>query len=150
MKQETIKKRLEEIIFNENIDNPYININVAAQWIYDNFTPKIKPQVEWIEEWTELFPKDKKSNGHLIYNKPKDCVSKMQTFVKDNPNYTKELIFAATEAYLHEREEEDWAYTRTASNFIHHRVNGGLLATWCEKLINEKKEKPKQIQTFFI
>jgi hypothetical protein len=151
MNKEKIKQKLEEILFNQNIDNPYININVAVDWIADNFTPKAKPKVAWIEEWTELFPKDVMSNGQPIYSTPKDCVNKMQKFLKDNPEYEKELIFAATKVYLLKQRQKDWEFTRTASNFINHQQKGSLLASWCEACLgNRKPTEVEEIKPFFI
>lgn len=73
---------------------------------------------DWIDEWVALYPKNIYWNGHPLRTPAKYCVNKMQKLCKNNPNYTKDIIFAATKLYLKEREAKNWEYTKQATYFI--------------------------------
>ncbi len=91
--------------------------------------------ISWIDEWVTLYPKDIEFNGRLLRSTVKDCVNKMQKFVKDNPNYTKDVIFAATKRYLAEQESRNWAYTKQSTYFISKLGEPSVLANYCEKIL---------------
>lgn len=96
----------------------------------------------WIEDWCALYPADAEFNGRKLRSKPKDCINKMVKFCKDNPLYTKSIIFAATQLYLNEQEAKDWAYTKQATYFISKMGQPSLLEEYCEKV--KDAEKPVQ------
>lgn len=106
----------------------------------------------WIEDWCSLYPADAEFNGRKLRSKPKDCLNKMIKFCKDNPNYTKSIIFAATTLYLEEQEEKDWAYTKQATYFISKIGQPSLLEEYCEKIADNQTvtitEKIPQTQGF--
>lgn len=94
---------------------------------------------DFIEEWVLLYPENVKFNNYLLRSKAKDCVNKMIKLCKDNPHYTKELIFAATKKYLAEQKQRNWAYTKQATYFISKIGQPSLLAQYCDELISGKQ-----------
>ena len=108
---------------------------------------------EWIEEWLQLWP-DISPNGYNLRSAPKYCITKMQKFVKDNPTYTKSIIFAATTQYLRERAAEmrNYAYTKQAVYFIAKMGEPSLLAEYC--LRETKKSSatagPAEVSSAFV
>lgn len=108
----------------------------------------MKPQ-DWIEEWLELWPADKEFNGYKFKSKAKDCVNKMVKFCKDNPAYTKEVIFAATQMYLKQQEQKNWEYTKQATYFISKLGEPSVLEAFCIKIINGQKPIETTIIDFY-
>lgn len=88
----------------------------------------------WLQSWLDLFPAEVEFAGYKIKSKAKDCLTKMQKFVKDNPLFTKDVIFAATNKYLDEQKAKDWAYTKQATYFISKQGQPSLLEAYCDKL----------------
>lgn len=99
---------------------------------------------EWIEEWNEIFPIDAKWNGNKLRTDIKYCVNKMQKFCKDNPQYTKDIIFAATKMYVKEKEKVNWEYARQSTYFISKIGFTSLLEEYCQKIIKPEKEQSTQ------
>lgn len=99
----------------------------------------------WIETWLLLYPPDIKYGRESLRSKPQDCVSKMQKFVKTYPQYTKDVIFAATNMYLQERARENWAYTKYARYFIDKQGAPSLLAKYCEDVIQGNTPKAHEL-----
>lgn len=100
----------------------------------------------WIEDWVNLFPEEAEFNGYKIKSKSKDCLKKMLKFVKDNPIYTKDIIFAATKQYIEEKRLVNWEYMKQSTYFISKIGQPSLLEQYCEKIINNVK--PKEIYNF--
>ena len=90
----------------------------------------------WIEDWHKIFPPDEyvATDGYLR-GKSKDCVKKMQKFCKDNPTYTKDIIFAATRMYVVSMKPRNFAYTKRPIFFIHKQTEGSMLGAYCEKVL---------------
>lgn len=101
----------------------------------------------WIEQWIIIFPPDNyvPTEGY-IRGKGKDCVKKMQKFCKDNPTYTKDIIFAATRMYIISKKSANFAYTRRPVYFIHKQTEGSMLEAYCEKIL--ANEKPFEIPEY--
>lgn len=99
---------------------------------------------EFIEEWILLYPKDAEFRGNKLRSKSKDCINKMLKFCKLNPTITKDVIFAATNMYLDERERENWAYTRQATYFISKVGHSSLLEIYCDKILAKQQEAKHQ------
>ena len=95
---------------------------------------------DWIEDWVELFPRGVKSGNHYVRSHKTDCQSKMEKFIK-RYNYDQVTIMKATENYLERFRTRNWKYVMMASNFIHHRDKGSMLASECAN-IGEESELP--------
>ena len=104
----------------------------------------------WIENWCALYPADAEFNGRRLRSKPKDCLNKMIKFCKDNPLYTKNIIFAATQLYLQEQEAKDWQYTKQATYFISKMGQPSLLEEYCEKVKQDNKPQDPAIYAWGI
>lgn len=103
---------------------------------------------EWVEEWCLLYPQDIKWNGNYIRAKPNEVINKLVKFCKTFPHYTKNIIFAATNAYLKQQKERNWEYTKRAVYFIGKQGEPSLLEQYCEdeyKLLYMDEETKKAI-----
>jgi hypothetical protein len=103
---------------------------------------KIKKEedLEWLEEWRDLF-KDKKPGG--AGNK-QGCYKKMKVFLKENPDVTKEEIFAAAEAYFESL--DSLKYMQQADYFISKGTGQNVssrLSQWVE-YVKEEGTQQKQ------
>lgn len=93
-----------------------LGLEVLNQFEDDNKTPIIKKETiieDWMEDWRDLFSTKKKGAGGSKQN----CYKKMEIFLKQNPEITKEEIFRATEAYLDSL--DNIKYLQQADYFIH-------------------------------
>lgn len=105
----------------------------------------------WIKDWIKIFPEGKHNNRYLRSNS-KECCEKMKSFI-NNYNFEKDVIFEATQAYISNQEQspDGHTYTRNSSNFISKSVTRAKedkvsdLATWCEIILNNKKEGKESI-----
>lgn len=123
-----------------------------AQWVYDTFVgKKDRANVsDWIAEWSNLWPRGIKSGTRAIRPHPKDVLSKMQLFVKTY-GYDKDTVFKATIAYLNDRMDNDFEFTKRAIYFIDKQGEGSLLAEWCDNIMNSDYESPYvERQSYFI
>lgn len=97
---------------------------------------KIKKEedLDWLEEWRDLF-KDKKPGG--AGNK-QGCYKKMKVFLNENPDVTKEEIFAAAEAYFDSL--DNLKYMQQADYFISKGTGQNVssrLSQWVEYVKEE-------------
>lgn len=81
----------------------------------------------WIEEYRTVFGKGKKGD-------PKACLSKMDIFLKENPQYDKDIIIEAAKLYV---SETDPRYLQQADYFISKKLGDGVLTSrlrqFCER-----------------
>lgn len=103
----------------------------------------------WIKDWLKLWP-TKRADGTLIRSGSGVCKNKMNIFVKNNPEFTKEVIYAATRLYLEGEAERGWQYTNAASNFISKQeaprsiVRDSKLEAYCNLVLSgEETNKTK-------
>lgn len=130
-----------------NDDLPVFNTTdeIVDEWIAttkqvkSSKSDKIEKEVSnWIDAWVNLFPVGVKNQaGKLLRMDKKSCLNKMIQFVKDYPEYSRELIFEATESYLDIRAEDDYKYARAAIYFIGKRNEGSDLASTCDAILLE-------------
>lgn len=104
-----------------------------------------EPVVNWIEEWVELYPEDAEFNGRLLRSKVENCVTKMQKFCVKYPQYTKDVIFAATKMYIEAQRQKGFEYTKQSTYFIGKLGEPSVLQEYCERVINNKPVK-KEIE----
>lgn len=103
---------------------------------------KIKKEedLDWLEEWRDLF-KDKKPGGS---GNKQGCYKKMKVFLKENPDVTKEEIFAAAEAYFDSL--DNLKYMQQADYFISKGTGQNVssrLSQWVE-YVKEQGIQQKQ------
>ena len=92
----------------------------------------------WIDDWRDLWPKGVKTMGRLVRGDKQGCLKKMQTFLKDYPEFTKEEIFDATKVYVFDRQRDGFKAMSCADYFI---VKNGisLLAAHLEDVEGREK-----------
>ena len=101
----------------------------------------------WLDEWLELWPKEIQNGGMAIKSPAKYCVNKIIKFCKDYPQYTKDVIFAATKRYLQERKAENYTFTKRATYFINKLGEESVLEAYCQKILhNEPKQQEKNFE----
>lgn len=99
---------------------------------------------EWIDEWYELFPKGVRSGGYLVRSGKKGCLTKMKAFVKENPEYDKEIIMKATRDYLAHSRLKNYAFIQLAHYYIS-KNKTSVLASGCEMIVNSDDKDSHQI-----
>lgn len=96
---------------------------------------------QWIDEWFDLFPKGVKSGGYYTVRCDKQgCIKKLKNFIKNYPEFDKQIILQATKNYVNEAALQGYAYMKTAPYFIE-KSGVSLLAGFCEALINNEDNK---------
>lgn len=104
---------------------------------------------KWIKSWVEIYPEDAMFNNRKLRSDAEYCIKKMQKFCKDNPQYTKEIIFAATKQYMTEQQYKDFAYTKQAVYFISKQGEPSLLKEYCQRIIlGEVKSQPPVVYLY--
>lgn len=93
----------------------------------------VKNDLDWVEEWYNLFPKGVRSGGYLVRDGKSSCVKKMTKFMKDNPEISKDKIISATKNYINIYKMKNYEYMKLASYFIEKDGISTLLAE-CENL----------------
>lgn len=93
----------------------------------------------WIEDYRKLFPKGVRSGGYPVRGSKKGCLLKMERFVKDNPQYTKDMIMNVTAEYVDRKRRQSYQHMKLADYFID-KDGVSMLAAECE-------EKMSDIQT---
>jgi len=147
----TIDRGLIDILFDRKIlrsvsINSYSIDNLRIN--EENFLKllKIEPVSSWMEKWFNLWPKGIKSGGYYVKTDSHGCKTKLIKFIKNNPQYTKDIIMEATERYLFTKSLDGYDYTSLAPNFI--EKNGvSMLAGECENVLNNiSTPKPEIVQ----
>lgn len=87
----------------------------------------------WIDTWREIFPVGVKSMGYAVRGDRTGCIKKMRAFLKQYPDFDKELIFNATKIYVDAKRKEKWSYMQLAHYFIE-KDGISNLAALCEDL----------------
>ena len=92
---------------------------------------KVKPEIEWIDEYRNLFPVGIRSGGFPVRGDRKGCIKKMKAFLELYPEYTKEIILKVTKNYVEMKKLEGYAYMQLAHFFIN-KEGISSLASECE------------------
>jgi hypothetical protein len=92
----------------------------------------------WMKEWLLLWPTEVLSNGYRVSGNTLQCVSNMNRFLINFPEYTKEDVTEATKRYLTQRESDNWKYVKKNAKFINDS-EGSTLEAECQALKENKK-----------
>jgi hypothetical protein len=104
----------------------------------------------YLECW-ELFPKGIKTGGYPVRSDKKEFSSKFQRFEKTYPEFNRELIKQAFEAYINDFKKRNYDYMTLAGYFIFKKDGKdekSLLATICQYLIDNKDKDVGRTGTF--
>lgn len=102
---------------------------------------------ENIKKYNELFPKGKKEGSSISFRtNPKELYDKFKWFFTEYPEYTWEMVIAATEKYIKIFEEScDFTYMQTSKYFIKkddkNRVSTSTLSTHCYNMVEGNDEE---------
>ena len=94
---------------------------------------------EFVDKFRDEFPSGIISGGQYIRSSKKDCSKKLAKFVKDYPQYTREMILEATKAYIKRCSLQGYKYMKLATYFIS-KDDVSTLASECEALSNNKNK----------
>ena len=89
----------------------------------------------WIEEYRQIFPTGAKEGKWPFRGSKQGCIGKMNTFLKDNPDVTKEQVLETTRSYV-KSFRGNYSHITLAHYFIN-KNNISML----EGLINSGAEK---------
>ena len=115
-------------------NNMQITVKFIEHFIEKAFVSKVgKEKVEdWIDEWYELWPKGVKSGGSVLVRSDKNgCLNKMKKFVKQNPDFNKDIIIRATKDYINHLRMSNFAFIQAAHYYIF-KNDISNLASACE------------------
>jgi len=94
-----------------------------------------------IKNYIETFPKMKLPNGKQARVSAKNLEKPMMWFFENN-NYTWEIVFKATKAYVDEYRRVNYKFMRTSQYFLRKQENGSgfnsELSNYCEMIINNE------------
>lgn len=107
---------------------------VATSVLGENF-------IEKINEYRELFPKERLPSGELARQNVQELKDKFIWFFKTYTNYDWDLVLDATDYYIYSKEKDNYMYMATSSYFIQKtdnrtKVSKSLLADYCQILID--------------
>lgn len=124
---------LEYLITQSTGEDKYFIINLETTEKFNIFVP---PKVEsWIDEWYNLWPSGIKSGGYYVRCDKNNCKTKLDKFLKSNPEYNKEIIIEATRNYIIDSEKAGYKYMKMAPYFIE-KNGSSALAGYCEAIMN--------------
>lgn len=100
----------------------FSGLKITNKYIQD-FTkvvivPKVSPVSEWIDIFFNLFPKGIKSGGFYVRSDKQGCIKKMESFMKQYPEYTKGIIITATKKYVDGMKNNNYNFCKMAPYFI--------------------------------
>lgn len=133
------------------------NINTANTEKVINPISKSEQINDWIDEYRYKWVKNNKMLKNSAMGNKQTCITKMADFVKEFPQYSKEIILQATDRYINDymtQYRSDFTYLITAPYFIkRERTPDGKLLTnipmrledYCELIINETKDTNSNI-----
>jgi hypothetical protein len=98
-----------------------------------------KESLDWIDEYYNLFPKGVRTAGYFVRVDKKSCEKKLIKFIKDNPEYNKEIILNATNRYITDMKSRGYSYMQTAPYFIE-KNSTSTLAGYCENELNKNNK----------
>lgn len=90
---------------------------------------------EWMDEWYSLFPRGIKNGAYPIKGDRKGCLKKLKSFVKDYPEFSKDVIMKATKEYINKSKLNNYVFMQQAHYFIS-KNNISTLASYCELVEN--------------
>lgn len=106
-----------------NFDTDTVN----PVFVANTFKPT---QLDWIDEWREIFPKGKKQ-GSLPLRGDRMAIRKKMTKFMKTYDFTTEEIINATKQYIREQERDNFNYTKVA-HYLIEKDGVSTLASICE------------------
>lgn len=126
-----IERKEEEVIFTKKAEDLLVNVT-------DKLVAKTNNVDDWIDEYRSLFPKGIKTGGYPVRGDRNACIKKMQIFMKNNPEYDKDIILEATQKYINRKELDGYNYIQISHYFIY-KNNVSNLASECSALLEDEE-----------
>ena len=105
--------------------------------------PKSKEEiVEIATKFRDLFPKGVKTNNHPVRGNLTNIIRKMRKFKSDFPQYTDEIILAATKQYVTGKAKEGYGFMKVAE-YVIYKDGDSMLASLCDAMIEDGGEQDK-------
>jgi hypothetical protein len=96
---------------------------------------------QFVKSFKETFPAGVSPNGIYVRSSSRDCDKKLKKFVKEYPEFEREIILTAAEKYVKRYQMQGYKYMKTASYFIM-KDGESTLAVECET-IKDKGDNDK-------
>ena len=90
-------------------------------------------------KFRDLFPKGVKTNNHPVRGNLTNITRKMQKFKVDFPDYTDDIILAATKKYVADKAKEGYSFMKVAEYLVYKDGNS-MLASLCDAMIEDGGE----------
>lgn len=116
-----------------NTEYKLSNFEVGEKFMieFSNYYKDNTGKSDWVEEWYNLWPKNVKSGGYPLRSGLKGVKIKLEKFIKEFPEFSKELIIKSTKKYLDNAKLNNYKFTQLAHYFIY-KNNMSTLAATCE------------------
>lgn len=100
----------------------------------------------WIKDWLLLWPTGI-FNGYRVSGNSAEVTNRMSKFIKEHPEYDKDIIFKATENYLSEKKKNNYQFIKKNSKFIKD-ADGSALEAECEAVFKGEESSLKDNTKF--
>ena len=115
-----------------------VNEDLVAKMYKDS--PMKKAELDsFVADYRSIFPKGSNRNGYPYKGDKQGCTVKMRTFLKANPEYSKDVVLQATRKYINEKRKDGYDYMHLAHYFIE-KNNVSALGALCEQIVNGESD----------
>jgi DNA-binding MarR family transcriptional regulator len=122
----------------------YIMLTEKGQEIVDSFidTEYVEntPDVDFVDEYRNIFSPAKSSGGRPIKGSKAACSKKLERFMKEHKDISKEDILQAAKNYITKMSKQNYSYVTCADYFIYKRKNDGVEVSLLEAEVELVKE----------
>jgi DNA-binding MarR family transcriptional regulator len=122
----------------------YIMLTEKGQEIVDSFidTEYVEnvPNVDFVDEYRTIFSPAKSSGGRPIKGSKAACSKKLERFMKEHKDISKEEILQAAKNYITKMSKQNYSYVTCADYFIYKRKNDGVEVSLLEAEVELVKE----------
>ena len=132
-----------EMVINSLTSKGYLKDGYVTIKLDKNTTCK-----QWIDKWLSLWPTHSINSGTTSYRVSGNknvVIARMNSFLKEHPEFTENIIMKATENYLDQRKKENYRYTKKNSKFIKD-IDGSVLESECIAVVNGEEKAKENVR----
>lgn len=122
----------------------YIELTDLGQAIVDSFIDPgyvdNSPNIDFVEEYRNIFSPAKSSGGRPIKGSKAACSKKLERFMKEHKDVSKEDILQAAKNYITKMSKQNYSFVTCADYFIYKRKNDGVEVSLLEAEVELVKE----------
>ena len=103
---------------------------------------EIEVDLNWIETWSKLWHglySGIKPRGYYLAQPVSQNLSRMTEFIKEHPQFTKEIILQATINYLNSKKLANYEFCKKSNKFINDQTSSELFS-WCLQVVSGESE----------